>query len=86
LVIRPQSLAAVMATRRTLVWAPPASVVGLKTRLPSLIDQPADAGLIDQGSPDVRVACRISARIYGCPRRRRAKKLVRTGAEGLAAS
>ena len=58
----PQSPLSVVATTWTELEAPASSVVGAYTRLPFAIDQPADAGEIDQLRPAGRtsVNCRPS--------------------------
>ena len=53
---RPQSSLSVVATTWTVVVAPAASVDGARTSLPSAIDQPADAGEIDQAKPAGRTS------------------------------
>src|SRR4029079_19152297 len=60
LLITPQSPASVVATTWTAVSAPAASVLGANTRFWPWIDQPADAGEIDQLRPDGRTSVKVT--------------------------
>ena len=61
----PQSVASVVATTCTVVEAPAFSVVGVYTRLPFAIDQPAEAGEIDQLRPAGRTS--VNCRPFAWP-------------------
>ena len=63
----PQSPASLVAITCTEVEAPAASVLGAKTRFSPSIDQPADAGEIDQANPAGSTSVNSTPRAWPSP-------------------